>query len=111
MILGGATEPADGAKLLQHMEQIPEAEDMVTPYVMHYFVDALLYVGMRDKVLDVMRHYWGGMAGEGADTFWEMYNPKNPAESAYGGMIVNSYCHAWNCGPAYFLRSIFVSST
>ena len=111
MVLGGAMEPADGAKLLRHMEQIPEAEEMVTPYMMHYYVDALLYVGMRDKALDVMRQYWGGMAGEGADTFWEMYNPKNPAESAYGGTIVNSYCHAWSCGPAYFLRSIFVRST
>ena len=21
-----------------------------------------------------------------------------------GGTIVNSYCHAWSCGPAWFLR-------
>ena len=104
MILGGAVEGADGAKLLRRMEEIPEAEGMVTPYMMHYYVDALLQTGLRGRALDVMRHYWGGMADEGADTFWEMYNPENPAESAYGGTIVNSYCHAWSCGPAYFLR-------
>ena len=44
------------------------------------------------------------MAELGADTFWELYNPENPDESPYGGTIVNSYCHAWSCGPACFLR-------
>ncbi len=48
-----------------------------------------------------------GMLKEGADTFWELYNPKNPNESPYGGTIVNSYCHAWSCGPTYFLRKYF----
>lgn len=28
-----------------------------------------------------MTEYWGGMARLGADTFWELYNPKNPDES------------------------------
>ena len=43
----------------------------------------------------------------GADTFWELYNPANPDESPYGGTIVNSYCHAWSCAPAYFLRKYY----
>ena len=47
------------------------------------------------------------MAELGADTFWELYNPKNPDESPYGGTIVNSYCHAWSCAPAYFLRRYY----
>lgn len=47
------------------------------------------------------------MVGAGADTFWELYNPDNPEESPYGGTIVNSYCHAWSCAPAYFLRKYF----
>lgn len=51
--------------------------------------------------------YWGGMVRLGADTFWELYNPENADESPYGGTIVNSYCHAWSCGPAYFLRKYF----
>ena len=54
-----------------------------------------------------MRQYWGGMIKNGADTLWELYNPENPDESPYGGTIVNSYCHAWSCGPAYFLRKYF----
>lgn len=52
-------------------------------------------------------YYWGGMISHGADTFWELYNPENPAESPYGSSIVNSYCHAWSCTPTYLLRKYF----
>ena len=31
----------------------------------------------------------------------------DPNASPYGGTIVNSYCHAWSCAPAYFLREYF----
>lgn len=77
---------------------------MVTPYLYHHYVQALLDLGEREKALSVLRRYWGGMVEAGADTFWELYNPDNPAESPYGGTIVNSDCHAWSCGPAWFLR-------
>ena len=73
----------------------------------HNYVDALLQVGMREKALAVLRFYWGGMADQGADTFWELYDPADPNASPYGGTIVNSYCHAWSCAPAYFLRKFF----
>ena len=48
-----------------------------------------------------------GMMDMCADTFWELYNPENPAESPYGSSIVNSYCHAWSCTPTYLLRKYF----
>lgn len=51
-----------------------------------------------------MRQYWGAMAADGADTFYELFNLKNPDESPYGSSIVNSYCHAWSCTPVYFMR-------
>ena len=101
MTLGGA-EHGDGA-LLSRLESA-EAERMVTPYMYHNYVDALLSVGEKDKAFQVLCSYWGGMLDHGADTFWELYNPENPNESPYGGTIVNSYCHAWSCAPAYFLR-------
>ena len=46
----------------------------------------------------------GSMIRDGADTFWELYNPYNREESPYGSSMVNSYCHAWSCTPTYFLR-------
>ena len=103
MILGGVLPRAEAAALLDRMEQT-EAVGMVTPYLYHHYVQALLQIGEGDKALAVLRQYWGGMLEAGADTFWELYNPENPEESPYGGTVVNSYCHAWSCGPAYFLR-------
>ena len=105
MVLGGA-ENADAA-LLQRLENCGDAEGMVTPYMYHNYLDALLAAGQKEKALDVLCTYWGGMLDQGADTFWELYNPENPNESPYGGTIVNSYCHAWSCAPAYFLRKFY----
>lgn len=102
MTLGGAEH--GNANLLSRLDSCSEAEQMVTPYMYHNYVDALICAGEKDKALTVLSTYWGGMLDEGADTFWELYNPQNPNESPYGGTIVNSYCHAWSCAPAYFLR-------
>ncbi|MDR0896813.1 MAG: hypothetical protein LBN04_03045 [Oscillospiraceae bacterium] len=51
-----------------------------------------------------MMRYWCGMVQQGADTFFELFNPENPAESPYGSCVVNSHCHAWSCTPAWFLQ-------
>lgn len=107
MILGGAIEGEDAAQLLEKTENNPSALKMVTPYMYHNYIEALLKSGQREKALQKLEEYWGGMAKMGADTFWELYNPENPNESPYGGTIVNSYCHAWSCSPAYFLRKYF----
>lgn len=103
MVLGGAT---DGGVLVRIAER-PDAVGVVTPYLYHHYVQALLDVGEKDRALQVLTAYWGGMVKEGADTFWELYDPSDPDASPYGGTIVNSYCHAWSCAPAYFLRKYF----
>ncbi len=103
MVLGGLCTADEASALFARMEQT-DAVGMITPYLYHHYVEALLQIGETEKALSVLRSYWGGMVEAGADTFWELYNPENPAESPYGGTIVNSYCHAWSCGPAYFLR-------
>ena len=107
MVLGEAIEDQAAANLLHRVESISDAEKMVTPYMYHNYIQAMLLVGEKNKALQKMEAYWGGMVDLGADTFWELYNPENPSESPYGGTIVNSYCHAWSCGPAYFLRKYF----
>lgn len=104
MVLAGAVSREDGAALLERIRHYPDAIEMVTPYMYHHYVDALLQVGKKPEAMQVLKDYWGGMIEAGADTFWELYNPANPDESPYGGTVVNSYCHAWSCAPAYFLR-------
>ena len=107
MVLGEAVEDSAAQQLMDRVENLDNAEGMVTPYMYHNYIDALLHVGEKNKALQKLETYWGGMANLGADTFWELYNPENADESPYGGTIVNSYCHAWSCGPAYFLRKYF----
>ena len=107
MVLGDAVEENAAKQLLLRTEHMSEAEGMVTPYMYHTYIEALLHIGEKSLALDKMESYWGGMLDQGADTFWELYNPENAQESPYGGTIVNSYCHAWSCGPAYFLRKYF----
>ncbi len=104
MILAEALSNEEGTELLKHIKALNPDKKMVSPYMNHYYVEALLQCGQREEAVDFMKYYWGGMVQQGADTFWELYNPENPAESPYGSSIVNSYCHAWSCSPAYLLR-------
>lgn len=106
LTLGGAADREQAKDMLARLSK-SNAVEPVTPYMYHHYIEALIMYGWYDEALDVIREYWGGMVKHGADTFWELYNPENPYESPYGGTIVNSYCHAWSCAPAYFLRRYF----
>ena len=105
MTLGGALH-GDGA-LLDRVASYPGATGMLTPYMRHIYLDALLAVGRREQALTELVNYWGAMADAGADTFWEAYDPEDPEAAPYGDSIITSFCHAWSCAPAFFLRRIF----
>ncbi len=107
LILGCAADQKEGIDILHRVAQHKNAVRIVTPYMYHYYIEAFLQCGEKEEALQIMKTYWGGMAKQGADTFWELYDSKNPEESPYGGTIVNSYCHAWSCAPAYFLRRYY----
>lgn len=107
MILADVVDEGKAKSILQRIKTSPEAVKMVTPYMYHHYVQALLNVGCKEDALYVLESYWGKMVSLGADTYWELFNPDNPDESPYGGTIVNSYCHAWSCAPAYFLRRYY----
>ncbi len=104
-VLAGIVTGEEAVKCLEAVNEEAEAIPMVTPYMMHHFVEALCKVGNKQKAIQVIREYWGEMVKAGADTFWELFNPANPDESPYGSPVVNSYCHAWSCTPSWFLRS------
>lgn len=91
-------------ELMKRLLDVKWEMNMVTPYMNHHFAEALIQVGEKNEAVDYMKYYWGGMVKQGADTFWELYNPENPEESPYGSSMINSYCHAWSCTPAYLLR-------
>ena len=110
MVIAGVLRKEQAAKLLSSFPIDGTAYRMVSPYIHHYYVEALLDAGLVEQARAHLLSYWGGMADAGADTFWEIYDPADPNASPYGGTIVNSYCHAWSCTPVWFLRSGRIAS-
>lgn len=108
MILGGVIGGEDGKRILLKSLNSPDSLKPVTPYMHHYVVEAMVKLGMKEEALAYIKSYWGSMIENGADTFWEAYDPKNPQLSPYGDPIMNSFCHAWSCSPSYFIRKYFV---
>lgn len=97
----------ENARLLKRLVKADPGVPMVTPYMYHYFIDALIQNGLPELALSCMKTYWGGMIRDGADTFFELYDPKDRCASPYGSRLVNSFCHAWSGTPAYFIRKYF----
>lgn len=97
--------PKDNARLLERLLEQKPGIPLVTPYAYHHLVEALVENGLSEQAASAMKDYWGGMLQEGADTFWELYDPNDPLASPYGSRAVNSFCHAWSSTPAYFIRS------
>lgn len=79
-----------------------------TPYMFHHLIEALFVAGCKELAVQQMHAYWGKMVEQGADTFWEVFNPEDDKLSPYGSHLINSYCHAWSCTPSYFIRRYLV---
>jgi alpha-L-rhamnosidase len=104
MVLAEVFDTAKNTKLMKRLLAEAPTVAPVTPYMYHHLVEALFVCGMREKAQEQLQSYWGGMIADGADTFWELYNPSDKAMSPYGSNLINSYCHAWSCTPTYFIR-------
>lgn len=102
-------DKAKNAQLLEHTIVIDPKIRMVTPYMYHHFIEALVQNDRKEVALSFMRAYWGEMVKDGADTFWELYDPADKNVAPYGSKMVNSYCHAWSCSPSYIIRKYLVS--
>jgi alpha-L-rhamnosidase len=106
MALSGIATAAEAAQALRNATTQTDAVRPGAPYLYHYVAEAMLGCGMKLEARQLVETYWGGMVKAGADTFWEVYDPSNSDLSPYGSVLVNSYCHAWSCTPAYLLRSL-----
>ncbi|MCL6606067.1 MAG: sugar hydrolase [Paenibacillus sp.] len=104
MVLAGVVENEKAKELLLRMLDEKSALPLTTPYMVHHLIEALIQVGERGRAVTEMKNYWGSMIKDGADTFWELYDPNNKNFSPYGSYLINSYCHAWSCTPTYFIR-------
>lgn len=108
MILAGVLNKDEARLVLDRLEKRNDAIELCSPYAYHHYIQTLIDAGETDKAYEKMHGYWGGMIEKGCDTFWEIYDPKDPTASPYGGLAVHSFCHAWSCTPTYFLRKYYV---
>ncbi len=103
-VLAGVLEKEKNCALLKHLMTENPPLRMVTPYMYHHFIEALLENDQKELARKYLEGYWGEMLKDGADTFFELYDPENRASSPYGDRMANSFCHAWSGTPAYFIR-------
>ena len=106
-VLADVFDREKNARLLERLIEADPGVPMVTPYMYHYFIDALIRNGLTGLALSRMKAYWGEMIRDGADTFFELYDPNDRYASPYGSRLVNSFCHAWSGTPSYFIRKYF----
>lgn len=104
MILSGTLNAKEGRKALEKVLSMDDAVRLGAPYAYHYLVEAMIKCNMNEEAKKLLIDYWGGMVKKGADTFWEVYDPKDDYLSPYSFFPVNSYCHAWSCTPVYFIQ-------
>ncbi len=105
-VLAGVLPKEDCAKALENVAKYPDAKKPHTPYMMHYYIDALYTCGMEGKALETLRDYWGKIADFGFDCCPEIFNPDDHFESPYKSPEINSACHAWSCTPVYWLTKM-----
>lgn len=103
-VLAGVFEREENVRLLERLMGKKPGVPMVTPYMYHHFIQALMENGLTEQAASAMKDYWGEMLREGADTFWELFDPRDRYASPYGSRAVNSFCHAWSSTPSYFIR-------
>jgi len=103
-VLSGTLTSEEAVRLLETAETAALPFTMHTPYMIHYYIEALYRSGLKQKALDVIRANWGRILDTGLDCCPEIFNPANEFESPYNAPEINSACHAWSCTPAYWIR-------
>jgi hypothetical protein len=86
-------------------------QQITTPYMQFYELEALCAMGEQKHVLKKIKDYWGGMLTNGATSFWEKYDPQEHGAqhyAMYGRPFGRSLCHAWGASPLYLLGKYYL---
>ena len=88
--------PEEIRRILTSVMAEPSAVRPGGPYLHNQMALVLEKYGLHAEARELIRGYWGKMAEQGADTFWEIFDPAQPFLSPYGEAVINSHCHAWS---------------
>lgn len=105
--LSGALDTPSAQALLQKTAQVDPAIKFSSPFMTHYYLEALYTHGLQAQALDLIRSYWGGIADAGFDCCPECFQFGNERLSPYASPVLNSACHAWSCTPSYWIRKYY----
>ena len=106
-VLANVLPKEKNIELLQKMTNSGLEFYIHTPYMMHYYIEALYACGLKGEAMDQIKSYWGKIVEYGFDCCPEIFNPNDHFESPYGGPETNSACHAWSCTPAYWIYKYY----
>ncbi|WP_187262081.1 alpha-L-rhamnosidase-related protein [Pontibacter beigongshangensis] len=88
-----------------------KVQQITTPYMRFYELEALCAMDEQDYVMKEMKSYWGAMLDLGATSFWEKYDPTESGVEhleMYGRPFGKSLCHAWGASPIYLLGKYYL---
>lgn len=112
VVVSGVVQDRQARQLMKQTQlKLFPIKGIVTPYMYHYITSALFISGLKADGEKLLKTYWGGMIKQGADTFWEAFDPNQPDYSPYGNPIISSYCHAWSCTPVYLIKRYLLDKT
>lgn len=92
------------AELLSRIADCGSAVKISTPFMQHYYLEALYGCGMTDEAEGLIKSFWGAMLNAGFDCCPECFVPGDDRFSPYCNPTLNSACHAWSCSAAYWIR-------
>ena len=61
MILARVLDKETNCKLIHHVMEVNPRIRMVTPYMYHHYIDALIRCDEKELALEEMKRYWGEM--------------------------------------------------
>lgn len=104
LVLANVLPLEDNIRILKALEEQQPDFGIHTPYLMHYYIDALYGCGLKEEAMEQVKSFWGMLVDFGFDTCPEIFNPADHMESPYSAPELNSACHAWSCTPIYWIR-------
>ncbi len=102
-VLSGALTEEEKRRLIEKIKSTEFEFTIHTPYMMHYYIEALVACGLKEEAVEKIKEFWGAITQKGFDCCPEIFNPSDEFESPYHAPEINSACHAWSCTPAYWI--------
>lgn len=102
--LSGALPSEECIKILNKTAETNPLIRCSSPYMNHYYIEAMYNCGMKKEAIDFIKYYWGAIIDSGFDCCPECFEIGNERLSPYSNVSLNSACHAWSCTPSYWLR-------